>query len=136
MDMNDTKALDFLISWLGNNPQILHAYYRPNMNDPNDVKEFAEALAEIANPSSWDMMGPRKPMEDDEFGDGVIGYYAQGDAPNQYLEPTQVIPTKKVKLMRYFYLKDEMTDLGFHFLELKAGGYLVGHLTDNFYEED
>lgn len=135
MNPTDTQALQFLIAWLGNNPQILHAYYRPNMADPQDVKEFAEALAQIQNPDSWDMMGPRKPMEDDEFRDGVIGYYGQGDQPNRYLEPTQVIPTKKVKLMRYFYLKDEMTDLGFRFLELKAGGYLVGHLTDNFYED-
>lgn len=136
MNQNDTQALAYLISYLGNNPQILQGYYQPNMSDPVDVKEFSEALAQIQNPDNWDMMGPRKPMEDDEFKDGVIGYYGNGDTPNQYLEPTQVIPTQKVKLMRYFYLKDEMTDLGFRLLELKKGGYLVGHLTDNFYEGD
>jgi hypothetical protein len=136
MNQNDNNALAFLISWLGNNPQILHSYFRPDMNDPEDVKEFNDMLVEIGNAQSWDMMGPRKPVEDDEFQDGVIGYYGQGDTPNQYLEPTKVIPTKKVKFIRYFYLKNEMTDLGFRFLELKAGGYLVGHLTDNFYEED
>lgn len=136
MDTHDIKALNFLISCLDNNPQIVHAFFRPDMNDPEDVKEGNQMLTEIQNPQSWDMMGPRKPMEDDEFKDGAIGYYAQDDTPNLYLEPTQVIPTKKVKLMRYFYLKNEMTDFGFHFLELKDNEYLVGHLTDNFYEDD
>lgn len=136
MTSDDQKALNFLIAWLGNNHQILYAYYEPDMTDPSDVKEFNQELANIQKPESWGMFGPRPPMEEDEFKNGAIGYYGQGDTPNQYLEPTKVIPTKKVKLMRYFYLNDEMTDLGFRFLEHKDGSYLVGHLTDNFYEDD
>ena len=130
MTPTDQAALNHLTQFLKRNPQILLAAYGKHA-EGNEMQEF-QSYCE--NPSNWQMLGPRPPIEDDYFKGNSIGVYIEGVTPNQYVEPTNTVPASKVAFMRYFAVLDEMSDCGFNLLEIKDGGFRVGQLADNWPE--
>jgi len=79
MTLRDQAALEYLTEFLKRNPQILEMAYGGIDSD----EELAELQRAAEQPASWEMLGPRKPMSDDEFRRGQIGVYDDGVTPNQ-----------------------------------------------------
>lgn len=125
MTTTDNAAKTYLMEFVARNPQILQVGFSPS------PAEMTELLSKTADPNNWEMWGPRRPTEDDEFPEeGYIGVYDEGVTPNPYLEATSRIPTKQVAMMRYFSYTDPMSDMGFNLLELSDGSFRCGTLTD------
>ncbi|CAB4122573.1 hypothetical protein UFOVP29_38 [uncultured Caudovirales phage] len=120
MNETDIKCLTTLVSFLTRNPQIINTLY----GDP-ELQKY------VQDPNHWKMGSSCKMTLDHAFPyEDRVGIYREGATPNRYGEATGTIPYKDVRWARYFYVADEMSDLGMLVYELRDGTIVVGTHSD------
>ena len=117
----DIKCLNHLVEFLTRNSQIVSTLYGPD----------AAFQTYVQDPNHWKMGSSCKMTLDHCWPyDDRVGIYQEGATPNRYGEATATIPYKDVRWARYFYVLDEMSDLGMLVYELRDGTIVVGTHSD------